>query len=49
MFLFTFQMLSPFLVSLQKPPPFIRSPPSSPAHQPAHSHFLAPASPYTGA
>jgi hypothetical protein len=44
--LFTFQMLSPFLVY----PPKIPYPlPTSPAPQPTHSHFLAQAFPYTGA
>jgi hypothetical protein len=44
--LFTFQMLSPFLVSLPKIPYLLSSPP---APQPTHSRFLALAFPYTGA
>jgi hypothetical protein len=44
--LFTFQMLSPFLVTPQKTPyPLF----PSPAHQPTHSCFLALEFPYTGA
>ena len=44
--LFTFQTLSPFLVSPPKTPYPL---PPPPAHQPTHSHFLALAFPYTGA
>jgi hypothetical protein len=42
--LFTFQMLSPFLVSPSKTPYFLLRPP---AHQPTHSCFLALAFPYS--
>ncbi|CRH48541.1 Uncharacterised protein [Chlamydia trachomatis] len=45
MFLFTFQVLSPFLVSPLKMPYLL---PCPPAHQPFHSGFLAWAFPYTG-
>ena len=44
--LFTFQMLSAFLVSSLKIPYPL---PTPPAHQPTHSCFLALAFPYTGA
>jgi hypothetical protein len=43
---FTFQMLSPFLVSSLKTPYTL---PTLPSPQPTHYHFLALAFPYTGA